>query len=86
MKIADFGLARDVHNIDYYKKTTNVSEELPRMRSLLPTKQLVISGTNSFVLAFSMHASFCVYNSVAHMNMELVDIKFCCIVGASSAF
>ncbi|XP_069755937.1 fibroblast growth factor receptor 2-like isoform X1 [Narcine bancroftii] len=23
MKIADFGLARDVHNIDYYKKTTN---------------------------------------------------------------
>lgn len=24
-KIADFGLARDVHNIDYYKKTTNVS-------------------------------------------------------------
>lgn len=29
MKIADFGLARDVHNIDYYKKTTNVSTELP---------------------------------------------------------
>lgn len=25
MKIADFGLARDIHNIDYYKKTTNVS-------------------------------------------------------------
>lgn len=25
MKIADFGLARDVHHIDYYKKTTNVS-------------------------------------------------------------
>ncbi|KAG8435625.1 hypothetical protein GDO86_013535 [Hymenochirus boettgeri] len=24
MKIADFGLARDVNNIDYYKKTTNV--------------------------------------------------------------
>lgn len=24
MKIADFGLARDVHNLDYYKKTTNV--------------------------------------------------------------
>lgn len=29
MKIADFGLARDVHNIDYYKKTTNVSTEPP---------------------------------------------------------
>jgi len=28
MKIADFGLARDVHNIDYYKKTTNVSRQL----------------------------------------------------------
>ncbi|XP_019731770.1 fibroblast growth factor receptor 1-A-like, partial [Hippocampus comes] len=24
MKIADFGLARDVHHLDYYKKTTNV--------------------------------------------------------------
>uniref|UniRef100_A0A2K6RBR7 Fibroblast growth factor receptor n=1 Tax=Rhinopithecus roxellana TaxID=61622 RepID=A0A2K6RBR7_RHIRO len=24
MKIADFGLARDVHNLDYYKKTTNL--------------------------------------------------------------
>lgn len=29
MKIADFGLARDVHNIDYYKKTTNVSNRCP---------------------------------------------------------
>lgn len=28
MKIADFGLARDVHNIDYYKKTTNVSPHI----------------------------------------------------------
>lgn len=27
MKIADFGLARDVHHIDYYKKTTNVKKE-----------------------------------------------------------
>lgn len=26
MKIADFGLARGVHQIDYYKKTTNVSD------------------------------------------------------------
>lgn len=25
MKIADFGLARDVQHIDYYKKTTNVN-------------------------------------------------------------
>lgn len=29
MKIADFGLARGVHQIDYYKKTTNVSETSP---------------------------------------------------------
>ena len=28
MKIADFGLARDIHHIDYYKKTTNVSGRL----------------------------------------------------------
>ncbi len=27
MKIADFGLARDIHHIDYYKKTTNVSSQ-----------------------------------------------------------
>ena len=25
MKIADFGLARDIHKIDYYRKTTDVS-------------------------------------------------------------
>lgn len=25
MKIADFGLARDVHQVDYYRKTTDVS-------------------------------------------------------------
>lgn len=25
MKIADFGLARDVHYIDFYRKTTDVS-------------------------------------------------------------
>lgn len=28
MKIADFGLARDIHHIDYYKKTTNVSADV----------------------------------------------------------
>ena len=25
MKIADFGLARDIHKIEYYRKTTDVS-------------------------------------------------------------
>lgn len=34
MKIADFGLARDVHNLDYYKKTTNVSPSKSRGRSV----------------------------------------------------
>ena len=29
MKIADFGLARGVHHIDYYKKTSNVREAGP---------------------------------------------------------
>lgn len=29
MKIADFGLARGVHHIDYYKKTSNVRAEMP---------------------------------------------------------
>ena len=27
MKIADFGLARDVHQVDYYRKTTDVSKK-----------------------------------------------------------
>ncbi|XP_015685003.1 fibroblast growth factor receptor 3-like, partial [Protobothrops mucrosquamatus] len=35
MKIADFGLARDVHNIDYYKKTTNVSGKLLKNGAVL---------------------------------------------------
>lgn len=33
MKIADFGLARDIHHIDYYKKTTNVSAQSPLCRA-----------------------------------------------------
>ncbi|XP_048474463.1 fibroblast growth factor receptor 1-like [Rhincodon typus] len=28
MKIADFGLARDIHHIDYYKKTTNLAIQI----------------------------------------------------------
>ena len=27
LKIADFGLARDVHQVDYYRKTTDVSSK-----------------------------------------------------------
>lgn len=38
MKIADFGLARDVHHIDYYKKTTNV-----RKMDVI-TKKILISN------------------------------------------
>lgn len=37
MKIADFGLARDVHNIDYYKKTTNVSGKFLKNGAVLVT-------------------------------------------------
>lgn len=32
MKIADFGLARDIHHIDYYKKTTNVKLTLASLK------------------------------------------------------
>lgn len=42
MKIADFGLARDVHNIDYYKKTTNVSTELLSTGEFLVAEELLI--------------------------------------------
>uniref|UniRef100_A0A8C9AYH4 Fibroblast growth factor receptor n=1 Tax=Prolemur simus TaxID=1328070 RepID=A0A8C9AYH4_PROSS len=34
MKIADFGLARDVHNLDYYKKTTNLVIRGPALGDL----------------------------------------------------
>uniref|UniRef100_A0A3Q1LPK5 Fibroblast growth factor receptor n=2 Tax=Bos TaxID=9903 RepID=A0A3Q1LPK5_BOVIN len=34
MKIADFGLARDVHNLDYYKKTTNLVLRGPALGDL----------------------------------------------------
>lgn len=44
MKIADFGLARDVHNIDYYKKTTNVSPQ-PAHRTL---KHVLFEGVECF--------------------------------------
>lgn len=44
MKIADFGLARDVHNIDYYKKTTNVSPQ-PARRTL---KDVRFEGVECF--------------------------------------
>lgn len=36
MKIADFGLARDIHHIDYYKKTTNVSAAITMVYLLVP--------------------------------------------------
>lgn len=45
MKIADFGLARGVHQIDYYKKTTNVSNKYIQgfLRSLARCCLLTIS-------------------------------------------
>ena len=41
MKIADFGLARDIHHIDYYKKTTNVSGGRGQQHSVLAMPQPV---------------------------------------------
>lgn len=51
MKIADFGLARDINNIDYYKKTTNVSEwqSYHLIRSLFPVP---LSKANAFLMDF----------------------------------
>lgn len=67
MKIADFGLARDVHNIDYYKKTTNVSfrqfSQLVlniTLFSLAVVKALFVFVTNiaRFILCYFLHANF----------------------------
>lgn len=59
MKIADFGLARDIHHIDYYKKTTNVSaDKATRYMSsaqdsavlgFLPCRLLMLCLSNSVV-------------------------------------
>lgn len=46
MKIADFGLARDVHNLDYYKKTTNVS--LAQGRGSEPGEDLATNMSLAF--------------------------------------
>ena len=52
MKIADFGLARDVHNIDYYKKTTNVSSS--------PVHQLgQVEGESNCLKSPSLHPPPC---------------------------
>lgn len=50
MKIADFGLARDIHHIDYYKKTTNVSVSLlvawgSTPLDFLPTSMSLLSSS-----------------------------------------
>lgn len=44
MKIADFGLARDVHDIDYYKKTSNVSGAPGRGAQGLPARAELSRG------------------------------------------
>lgn len=44
MKIADFGLARDVHDIDYYKKTSNVSGAPGRGAQGPPTRAELSRG------------------------------------------
>lgn len=58
MKIADFGLARGIHHIDYYKKTSNVREagqnsvgaghrdlwDLAAMCPLLPSRAACLSS------------------------------------------
>ena len=37
LKVADFGLARDVHAMDYYRKTTDVSSMICRHSSVTCT-------------------------------------------------
>ena len=36
MKIADFGLARNVHEDDYYRKTTDVSQMIMSLSNCSP--------------------------------------------------
>ena len=45
MKIADFGLARDIHKIDYYRKTTDVSiNSLARLTNACLVFQSIIAS------------------------------------------
>lgn len=66
MKIADFGLARDVHNIDYYKKTTNV-------RSSGPSWTFRILETRSAYERYQNSLS-CVFPSPPHGTLPLIRV------------
>lgn len=66
MKIADFGLARDINNIDYYKKTTNVSEwqSYHLIHYLFPVH---LSKANAFLMDF-------LYSSLTfNQRMKIMD-------------
>lgn len=54
MKIADFGLARDIHHIDYYKKTTNVS-----VLTRCAKRPLAIPVGSTELMGFSCHRVAC---------------------------
>ncbi|XP_056288938.1 fibroblast growth factor receptor 1b isoform X2 [Pseudoliparis swirei] len=58
MKIADFGLARDVHHIDYYKKTSNCPHVLTSSCPLVLTSShphLLVSSCPNILMSFCPH-------------------------------
>ena len=48
MKIADFGLARDVHEIDYYRKTTDVGFNIIQYCFTIPQYDIQYSLVSFF--------------------------------------
>ena len=50
LKIADFGLARDLHYAEYYRKTTDVSCERARRGNTYTVKALFSPGRGAYFL------------------------------------
>lgn len=79
MKIADFGLARGVHQIDYYKKTTNVS--VSRSRDIFRNPYFCYCSfpAENFVLFPLVNALFeimILYKSKSH-KFRFLKKSFC---------
>lgn len=68
MKIADFGLARDINNIDYYKKTTNVSGRFSYL-----WKQVFISMIHFKTAVINLMG--CLYSSLTFHHRQKKGIK-----------
>nr|XP_023396661.1 fibroblast growth factor receptor 2 isoform X6 [Loxodonta africana] len=91
MKIADFGLARDINNIDYYKKTTNVSlwwecgEGAGRAFRIKDCRFSELEGTDKAAWLRPLFLFFCLlFVTFSTSSLSLYFVITCHRVGAYS--